>query len=354
MAGSGKRRKVRIELFDVIKAVTIFLVIVGHTTGNLETPMFRRMLYAFHMPLFFFLGGLSTRPAVLRTRREWIGFLRKNILALVVPYLVWGLIYAPFSYTKLPHFLYASWKSLVDLGTLTSLWYLSAFFMARILVQLVIWLLDRLKAANLKVMCGVCAVPLMTAGFLLPRLENGYPWCLDVSLVAAGYILLGIALRSQVLVLAQGKVSLLVTVCLLSLGLFLGGTLLRGDSLYLCLMCNADYGNVFWFLLNSVTGSLLVMSACMLLVRMAREGFRPFSTSVITYIGQRTLGIFLLHKNMLQELILPWIRSWMHAPQLVTALLGSCIALVASMLLCMLIERYVPQLLGQFPRYEQS
>ena len=55
---SEKKKKARIELIDIAKAITIILVILGHTTGNLETPMYRRFLYAFHMPLFFFLADL--------------------------------------------------------------------------------------------------------------------------------------------------------------------------------------------------------------------------------------------------------------------------------------------------------
>ena len=47
-------KKARIELIDIAKAITIVLVILGHTTGNLETPMYRRLIYSFHMPLFFF------------------------------------------------------------------------------------------------------------------------------------------------------------------------------------------------------------------------------------------------------------------------------------------------------------
>ena len=68
---SVKRKKARIELIDIAKALTIVLVILGHTTGNLETPMYRRFLYAFHMPLFFFLAGLSIKPKALKTCREW-------------------------------------------------------------------------------------------------------------------------------------------------------------------------------------------------------------------------------------------------------------------------------------------
>ncbi|MBQ9197519.1 MAG: acyltransferase family protein [Clostridia bacterium] len=347
-----QKKKVRIELIDIAKAITIFLVILGHTTGNRDTPMYRRLLYAFHMPLFFVLAGMSIRPAAVHGWPGWKAFLRKNILALVAPYLIWAFVYAPFTFENVPRFLYGSWQALGDAQTLTSLWYLTAFFVARLLTQIVFSLLDQTGVQNMARACGICAVPLFAVGFLLPTIQNGYPWCADVAFVAAGFILLGVALRKPLLILAQQKAWVLGAVFAGSLALLLVGTVLRGDALELSLMCGSEYGNLFWFLLNSAAGTMAVLALSMLLQRLAREGARPFSTAAVSYIGQHTLGIFLLHKNMLQMLILPWLRGWIAGPELLTAFLGSCIALAGSILLCAVIERYVPQLLGQFPKYQ--
>ena len=347
-----QKKKVRIELIDIAKAITIFLVILGHTTGNRDTPMYRRLLYAFHMPLFFVLAGMSIRPAGVHGWTGWKAFLRKNILALVVPYLIWAFVYAPFTFENVPRFLYGSWQAVGDAQTLTSLWYLTAFFVARLLTQIVFSLLDKAGIQNMPRACGICAVPLFAIGFLLPTIQNGYPWCADVAFVASGFILLGVALRKPLLILAQQKVWVLGAVFAGSLALLLGGTVLRGDALELSLMCVSEYGNLFWFFLNSAAGTMAVLALSMLLLRLAREGSRPFSTAAVSYIGQHTLGIFLLHKNMLQMLILPWLRTWIAGPDLLTAFLGSCVALAGSILLCAVIERYVPQLLGQFPKYQ--
>ena len=67
---SAKKKKARIELIDIAKAITIILVILGHTTGNLETPMYRRLIYSFHMPLFFFLAGMSIKPKAAEVIRR--------------------------------------------------------------------------------------------------------------------------------------------------------------------------------------------------------------------------------------------------------------------------------------------
>ena len=344
-------KKARIELIDIAKAITIVLVILGHTTGNLETPMYRRVIYSFHMPLFFFLAGMSIKPRSLKSFGEWRTFIRKNALALVVPYLIFAFIYAPFSFDNVPKFLYGSWQALGKTGTLTSLWYLTCFFVARIYCQILMNLADRIHTEKAADILGILAIPMFAVGFLLPKLEGGYPWCLDVSFVAAGFILAGIALRKRILILAQAKGWILCAVTAAAAAALICGTILRGDALELSLMCGSIYGNIFWFLMNSMSGTLLVLLVSMLVFRLSREGARPFSTFAITYTGQHTMGIYLLHKNMQLDLIIPWIHTWLPGPQLLVACIATCISFAASMLLCAVIEKYVPQLLGQFPRY---
>jgi len=348
---SGRKKKTRIELIDIAKAITIILVILGHTTSNLETPMYRRFLYAFHMPLFFFLAGLSIRPKVLKTFGEWKDFIRKNLQALVVPYLIFAFIYAPFSFDHVPKFLYGSWQALTKTGTLTSLWYLTSFFISRVFCQILINVTDRIQTERQTDILGILSIPMFAVGFLLPKIESGYPWCLDISFVAAGFILLGIALRQRILVFAQQKGWVLCVFTAAAAAGLICGTILRGDNLELCLMCKSDYGNLLWFIINAVSGSALVMGISMLLFRISREGSRPFSTAAITYVGKHTLGIFLLHKNFQLDLVIPWIHTWLEGPQLLTACIATCISFAFSLLMCVMIEKFVPQLLGQFPRY---
>lgn len=354
MKTAGKKK--RIETIDVAKAISIFLVILGHTTENLDTPMFRRMLYTFHMPLFFFLAGLSIKPKALAVVKEWGIFLKKNFLALIVPYLIWGLIYAPFSYSNFLHLAYGSWESLTAMETLTSLWYLPCLFISRVIVQLIIDITARVKKCKTELICGICAIPLFVAGVLLPHPEEGIFWCTDISLVGAAFILSGIALKRMFLVLAQQKARWLALLLLGSVMLFCFGTVFRGDNLELSLMCKGTYGSLLWFVLNSASGSLAVLVLSMLICRASRESLFPFHTSVFTSVGVRTMGIYLLHKPFLQQILIPGLSKIFGAscPFLLTAFLASVLALLFSLALCCIIEKFIPQLLGQFPPNEWS
>lgn len=348
----GKSR--RIETIDIAKAITIFCVILGHTTGNLDTPLFRRVLYSFHMPLFFFLAGLSVKPRALRGFKAWRAFLYKNLLALMVPYLIWGLIYAPFSYKNLLDLFYGSWEALTRMDTLTSLWYLPCFFVSRVIVQVVVTAAEYAGAKNVPFWCGIAALLLLVPGLLLPHSENGVFWCADIALVGSAFILLGIAVRRAYLIMAQQKTVWLVVSFFGSAALFCCGSVFRGDALELSLMCKSFYGNQMWFLYNSVFGSLTVLALSMLLSRLSRESVRPFRIDAVTYIGQQTMGIYLLHKPFLQQTMVPVLSKLLPAgcPFLAIAFLASCGALLFSIAMCYTIGKFVPQLLGRFPRDE--
>jgi surface polysaccharide O-acyltransferase-like enzyme len=303
------------------------------------------------MPLFFFLAGMSSKPRMVWSLDEWRVFLKKNVLALVVPYVVWGLVYGSFSYASIPMLFYASWEALAELGTLTSLWYLPAFFCARIIVQLIVSLVGMREEGSPRLAYGISALPLFVIGLLLPHPAQGLPWCVDVAFVAAGFILFGMALRRILLVFAVQTEQVLVATLGASLAGLCLGTIVRGDALELMRMCVGEYGSILWFFANSACGTMVVLVGSMLLIRLAREGSHPFSLGAVTFIGMHTMGIFLLHKPLLQEVLMPLFSSLIHGPELLVVIIVSVCALALSMLLCVVIERYIPELLGQFPVY---
>lgn len=47
----------RIEYIDIAKGIGILLVVMGHNDFAAVSPFFYKVIYSFHMPLFFFLSG---------------------------------------------------------------------------------------------------------------------------------------------------------------------------------------------------------------------------------------------------------------------------------------------------------
>lgn len=78
--------KSRIAWIDVARGIGIILVIYGHA---LDAHSIRHLIYAFHMPLFFFLSGI-----VFHHKKEdkFLPFLKKNIRSILIPYFIFAFI----------------------------------------------------------------------------------------------------------------------------------------------------------------------------------------------------------------------------------------------------------------------
>lgn len=66
-------KKVRIAWIDNVKGIAILLVVLGHVIQFMycpsnfdQNPVFR-VIYSFHMPLFFILSGCVTKSIIYRS-----------------------------------------------------------------------------------------------------------------------------------------------------------------------------------------------------------------------------------------------------------------------------------------------
>lgn len=73
----------RIDWIDFAKGFTMCLVVIGHT---LKTGVVHNAVYAIHVPVFFFLSGVTAKPFLSRNQ-IWSAFKR-----IMVPYYVFGLL----------------------------------------------------------------------------------------------------------------------------------------------------------------------------------------------------------------------------------------------------------------------
>lgn len=345
----------RYDYLDITKAITIFLVIIGHTTGNLDTPHFRLVLYAFHMPLFFMVSGV-----VIRTHRSsgygaahWLDFLRKNILALAVPYFVWAVLYSNFSFPNLLRLLYGSWERISETGTVTSLWFLPCLFVARILMELTLMSSKLFKKLDRHLYAAIIAVPAFAVGFLLPRLEHGYPWNANVSFTALGFMLVGYALKEWFAALHEKNIRVSVGLCALCTAAFCTLIAVQGDGLYLALMCKGDYGNVWLFLAEGFSGSGMILFLSTVISKLWTGHESSKLRRGTLWIGKNTIGIFLLHKPFLQEIAVKGaVKLGLPMPNVFVAIGCSIVTLAVCCLAIKVIDRYIPQLFGKFPKPE--
>ena len=74
--------KKRIEWVDIAKAITIILVIVGHTVGGLSIAI----IYSFHMPLFFILSAYTFKCS--ENKEQFVNKTEKAFKHLIIPVLI--------------------------------------------------------------------------------------------------------------------------------------------------------------------------------------------------------------------------------------------------------------------------
>lgn len=98
------RQSSRAADIDIARAIGITLVVAGHALIGVERALGETaagrfalvLIYAVHMPLFFFLSGVLARSTLTAAPRA---FTRRLLTRLVWPYVLWSLILLSFHHT---------------------------------------------------------------------------------------------------------------------------------------------------------------------------------------------------------------------------------------------------------------
>lgn len=113
----------RIIYIDQLKGLAILLVVMGHVCSKsflIDDTEFNYFYSSFHMPLFMFLSGLFAYKGIAYwDTTEFLMFLRKKSLRILIPFIVWGGCLSLFTH-----------RTLTDIytGIDPSLWFLPALF----------------------------------------------------------------------------------------------------------------------------------------------------------------------------------------------------------------------------------
>lgn len=289
MKKTGERNGV----IDVARGIAIVLVVFAHTLYN---GRLRNMIYQFHMPLFFLLSGMVLHSPPAHTSREAAAaefrmILQKRVRAYLLPYCIWGVLFMPVTPSRLLCLLYASRQAVARAGTGDALWFLPVLFLACMWSEALLFAVRDLPRQRL-LLLGAAAL-LFAAGFILPHpLPFGYPFGLDVSLVAAGFMLLGYTavplLRClQAPALAGGGIA-----CML------GFLVVNHQWENWMNMAWESYGDIRLFLLCALLGSMAVLGISAALDKI------PGAGRLLRYVGRHTMSVFVLHLAMVSDISL--------------------------------------------------
>ncbi len=284
----------RIEWIDFAKAIGIFWIVLGHA---LSGSMVREFIYAFHVPLFFLLSGIT-----FKSNASYGTFLLKKVRTLLVPYCLFmavsivifyfmGSVAADSLGKDVQEF---SWANYI-LGSLYGnsksgylranmpLWFLPCLFVVENLMYFITKLLpsdkeNARRKALLITLAGCCALMLLNHYVLH---INRLPFALETALHMLPFALVGYGLHAFRLPTLSKPVKAItsaaaIAVCFI-LGCFANSTVdVRNDA----------YGNYLIYLIAASCG---ILGFCLLSTLIPSNRF-------LSYIGQNTLIILLLHK----------------------------------------------------------
>lgn len=351
---SESKRRTRIQYIDIYKSIAITLVILSHI--NFANKALKPWAAAIAMPAFFFASGLLLKTEAGTVKTE-LAFCWKKFQGLMVPYFIWTLIYhflwALFNRTlvgpkALLYILYGSHETLGSAHTLTAIWCLPVLFLAMVLFSVCRLLLrDKLNLPVKLILALVC----WAVGAALPKLSQGYPWGLNLVPTAFGFIMLGNALfplleRMRHRLNGKEGLAILIAATVVTFAATMLYRLNHPESGYLHVAL-ADYGNFLLFLLNALIGIAFVLFLSLTLDRLMSE--KPTAIrGFFGFFGRNTLCTLFTHK-FFTHYVFKALFTVVRVPDAL-ALTVTCIGTIAGCsLAALLIERYLPFLLGRFP-----
>lgn len=338
-----KKRNVYI---DILRAIAILLVIVGHIPYPTFSPILHKFIYAFHIPLFFFVSGMTL------SFQDYSKFNFKQMLAkrfhrIYLPYLLWGIILAfpNFSLITIPKIIYGTHQSIASV-TNSSLWFLPVLFLSLIILDLIFVTLTKRKKQN--------KAPLVLLLFLIlaifiPKQStiqsflygHNLPFGIDIVPMAIVFILFGYLFQTTKFIRPKTHFPIysITTILFLLVAYY---TSLANDVNYV-LMAENRYGDFVFFFASAIFGILASITFSKII-----EKFTPHLSRAMQKIGSDTLLLFILHKyplNWLSNFLLfigaSNLSNWIIVP----------LCLLFSIIICLpassLIKKFLPLLAGK-------
>lgn len=141
--------KERVDYIDTAKFLGILLLLIEHT-GNwvdISSPIYdglKLWICSSHIPLFFIIYGMVADKKDFYDIHDFFVFLSKQIRALIVPYILWSMIYAKgYGINFFVGVIYGSNPALSYAGTNSVLWFLPTMFLSTVIYQCVLKLYDK-------------------------------------------------------------------------------------------------------------------------------------------------------------------------------------------------------------------
>lgn len=336
----------RINYIDIARAFAIILIVFGHTiVHNGNTYWLYKLIYSFHIVLFFIISGY-----VYKEKKEIKTFIKQKFFSLMVPYFIFSILFL------IPYFIFGNdvnsainsegkfnllllLKEIIygtgangALKQNTSLWFLPALFSTEVFYKVLMKKITKLNP-YLKFLI------LLLISYLSTKITVIMPWGINTALTLTLFFYLGIVMKKNHTIekISKNKWYFLVIIILSISCLFL----YQYNITVSCV--NYQYGNYVIFLFISIVISLFILLI----------SYKIKNSKILEFIGKNTLSILLFHKIIILifQTKIPFSKSILLTGTsykcIIIAIMISILAIVISILIGTIIQKYFPYLYGK-------
>ncbi len=290
---SKKNTKARLAEIDILRGVTILLVVFSHV-GMPEA--INDVLKSIRMPLFFLVSGylFSTSKYLFNVRN----LIEQRVYSLLIPYFsACALFYFlsfpiniikgldnPVWYQPIFGIIYGNGAGLEDIYGIP-IWFLVSLFCALIIFTAVLKLVRKFNVWAQFVVFLLVGI----SGYAVSRFVH-LPWGLDIALVAGLFLFTGYRFK-ELQIFNKMRIIDIVTVIaavIFSVTVFYNSPLGPEYSLPVG-MNSRNYNNIILFYIAGISGSILVFK----LSKLMKES--KFITAIFSYMGKNSLPILIFH-----------------------------------------------------------
>ncbi|NQX96736.1 MAG: acyltransferase family protein [Flavobacteriales bacterium] len=262
---------------DIMKGIGIISVVAGHTYIGIT----KQIIFLFHMPLFFFLGGY-----LFKTRTNQLQYIKDKSIHLLLPYFSFLLLlYFPFFTPISSNNLHASsWFNYFAipfiggqaLSTIVGVfWFITCFFVAQQLFNLLIIKLSTLK---LQIVLTLFLIISYINSIIYPNFW--LPWNVNVVFAAIPLFYIGFLFKNGIIKIKPWLITILSVLIFISSFYITTNTY---DMKY------AKYGIPFFTFFSSII-LILFIKLISSIIEKSENISKPFAE-----IGKASMTIMYLH-----------------------------------------------------------